>query len=183
MRELKPHPAFPCDAVRAIEAFAARPRPGRLELSYVLDGEMARLAVPALTAATRAEELWRHTCFEAFVRAPGHDGYLELNLSPSRQWAAYAFDGYRSGMRPEGGVGVPEVEVRASDTRLELRAGLDVDAAAVLPSDAPWRLGLSAVVEQTAGGVCYWALRHPPGRPDFHHADCFALELPAGQGA
>jgi hypothetical protein len=22
-------------------------------------------------------------------------------------------------------------------------------------------------------------LAHPPGKPDFHHSDCFALELPA----
>jgi len=26
-------------------------------------------------------------------------------------------------------------------------------------------------------GLSYWALRHPPGGPDFHHADCFAMEL------
>jgi hypothetical protein len=39
------------------------------------------------------------------------------------------------------------------------------------------RLGLSAVVEATDGGLSYWALRHPPGKPDFHHIDAFALQL------
>jgi hypothetical protein len=48
-----------------------------------------------------------------------------------------------------------------------------------LPSDAPWLLGLSAVIEEMNGRLSYWALAHPPGKPDFHHADCFALELPA----
>jgi hypothetical protein len=46
-----------------------------------------------------------------------------------------------------------------------------------LPADAPWRLGLSAVIEDRSGQKSYWALAHPPGRPDFHHEDCFALEL------
>jgi hypothetical protein len=47
-----------------------------------------------------------------------------------------------------------------------------------MPHDAPWRLGLSAVIEDTRGSLSYWALAHPPGKPDFHHADGFALELP-----
>jgi hypothetical protein len=43
--------------------------------------------------------------------------------------------------------------------------------------NGPWHLGLSAIVEDTNGGKSYWALAHPPGKPDFHHADCFTLEL------
>jgi hypothetical protein len=42
---------------------------------------------------------------------------------------------------------------------------------------SPLHLGLSAVLEATNGDKSYWALAHPPGKPDFHHADCFALEL------
>jgi len=43
----------------------------------------------------------------------------------------------------------------------------------------PWSVGLSAVIEEIDGTKSYWALRHPPGPPDFHHPDCFALTLPA----
>ena len=43
--------------------------------------------------------------------------------------------------------------------------------------NALWRLGLSAVIEDTSGRKSYWALAHPPGKPDFHHADCFAHEF------
>jgi hypothetical protein len=25
--------------------------------------------------------------------------------------------------------------------------------------------------------LCYWALEHPAGSPDFHHPDSFALEI------
>jgi len=40
------------------------------------------------------------------------------------------------------------------------------------------RLALSAVIEEERGRLSYWALRHPPGKPDFHHPDAFALALP-----
>jgi hypothetical protein len=44
---------------------------------------------------------------------------------------------------------------------------------------APGRLlvGLCAVIEERDGRLSYWSLRHPPGRPDFHHREAFALEL------
>jgi len=38
-------------------------------------------------------------------------------------------------------------------------------------------LALSAIVEDDSGKLSYWALRHPPGEPDFHHPDAFALEI------
>ena len=40
-------------------------------------------------------------------------------------------------------------------------------------------IALSAVIETRDGAKSYWALKHPPGKPDFHHPDCFALKLPA----
>ena len=42
-------------------------------------------------------------------------------------------------------------------------------------SPQPLRLGLAAVIEASDGTRSYWALRHPAGQPDFHHADAFAL--------
>jgi hypothetical protein len=38
-------------------------------------------------------------------------------------------------------------------------------------------MGLSAVIEERDGMLSYWALRHAPGKPDFHRRDGFALEL------
>ncbi len=58
-------------------------------------------------------------------------------------------------------------------------AHIDVDALIYLPaSNASWQLALTAVIEETSGVKSYWALKHPPGKPDFHHADGFVLELP-----
>jgi hypothetical protein len=145
--------------------------PAGLALRYVLSGDLAALAVPPRAPSRRTDELWRHTCFEAFVRPLPGAAYREFNLAPSTQWAAYRFAAYREGMEPAG-TPPPRVEVEAGAGRLTLHATLAV------PDPGRWRLGLSAVVETTEGRVSYWALRHPPGRPDFHHGDCFALELP-----
>jgi len=60
--------------------------------------------------------------------------------------------------------------------RVALTAWLDVSR--LLP-EHPEKLGLSAVIEEIDGTKSYWALAHPPGKPDFHHPDCFALTLPA----
>jgi hypothetical protein len=179
MWPLKPHPESRCAAVSAIAAEATRPRDGLLMLRYVLTGSVTALRLPAPTGPARADDLWRHTCFEAFVSTPERDGYLEFNLAPSGQWAAYRFDRYRQGMAPLEGFDTPGVEVRSTDQGLELRAALDLQRVADLPIKAPWRLGLSAVIEEADGAISYWALAHPPGRADFHHPDCLSAELPA----
>ena len=179
---LKAHPEFAHPAVTAISAEASRPEAGALRLRYLVQGDLGRIAVPAPAASTRTDELWRRTCLEAFVRNQTGDAYLELNVSPSSQWAAYEFSGYRVGMAPATGVSRPRIEVATRADTLELTADLDLDRIDGLSLSGPWKVGLSAVIAQTDGGVSYWALRHPPGRPDFHHADCFALELPAPEG-
>jgi hypothetical protein len=47
-----------------------------------------------------------------------------------------------------------------------------------LEEAAIWQLDLAAVIEERGGRISYWALAHPPGKPDFHHSDCFTLEFP-----
>ena len=150
----------------------ARPRPGNLILSYVVSGRISDLRWPPVVAAARADELWRHTCFEAFIRPSTGPDYYEFNFSPSTQWAAYQFSGYRSGMRIATEIAAPRIEVRSNEATFTLQAALELDGLS-----SPLHLGLSAVIEETNGRKSYWALAHPPGKPDFHHADCFALEL------
>ena len=155
----------------------ARPRAGRLVLSYVVCGAIGDLRMPPVAEPVRTDELWRHTCFEAFVGAATGGGYYEFNLAPSTQWAAYQFDNYRSGMRDAAGMRAPAIEVTSDADSFTLRAMLELGRSD-LPGDAAWRFGLSAVIEDTSGRQSYWALTHPPGTADFHHSDCFAVELP-----
>jgi hypothetical protein len=146
-------------------------------LRYTVSGKTADLRLPPPAAATRTDELWRRTCFEALLRPPSGDPYYEFNFAPSTQWAAYAFSGYRSGMRSAEEVGAPFIEVHSGADVYLLQASLDLGRLAHLEEETIWRLGLSAVIEEESGVLSYWALRHPPGRADFHHSDCFALEL------
>jgi hypothetical protein len=169
---LRLHPDSHCGAATRIEADVVRPHPGSLILSYVVSGRISDFRWPPVVAPARADELWWHTCFEAFVRPSTGSAYYEFNFSPSTQWAAYRFDSYRSGTRVATEIGTPRIEVRSTAESYTLQAALELDGLSL-----PWRLGLSAVLEETNGGKSYWALAHPPGKVDFHHTDCFALEL------
>ncbi len=176
---LKLHPDSCCTAATHIEVEVARPHLGNLVLHYFVTGKMSDLHLPPAAAPTRTDELWRHTCFEAFVRALPGEVYYEFNLAPSGQWAAYRFGGYRSEMSVASGIGAPRMEMQSNGACMELQVSLELDGVPDLPSEAAWRLGLSAAIEETSGRKSYWALAHPPGKADFHHADCFAHELPA----
>jgi hypothetical protein len=149
-----------------------------LVLHYFVTGKISDLRLPPVTAPARTDELWQHTCLEAFVRALPGAAYHEFNFAPSTQWAAYRFEGYRSGMTLASEISAPRIEVQSTPECYTLQASLALDALPSLPSDAVWRLGLSAVIEETSGRKSYWALAHLPGKADFHHSDCFAVELP-----
>ena len=173
---LKMHPDSTSSAANSVEVEVTPVRDGAFTLSYVVTGNISGLLLPPVVASTRADELWRHTCFEAFFSIPPEAGYYEFNFSPSTQWAAYRFSGYRSGMQVASGIDSPRIETSSSADSYTLRAALDPDRAN-LPQNARWRLGLSALIEETNGNTSYWALAHAPGKPDFHHADCFTYEF------
>jgi len=121
--------------------------------------------------------LWRHTCFEAFIRPAMGEAYYEFNFAPSTQWASYRFDSYRHGGRAAGEIDSPHITVERTPESFTLQTAPQWDASSELGSAALWRVGLSAVIEEAGGHKSYWALAHPLGKPDFHHADGFALEL------
>jgi hypothetical protein len=168
------HPDSRCDAVTRIEVEVVRQQ-RNLMLTFVVTGTIGDLSLPAVTVPARTDELWRHTCFEAFVRANPSDAYHEFNFAPSTQWAAYRFDSYRVGMAIASEIAAPQIEVQSNAGRFDLKVSLE---SGLMLGDAKWHLALSAVIEDTTGRKSYWALAHPPGKPDFHHADGFALELP-----
>jgi hypothetical protein len=165
---LERHPDTPCRPVRGVTVAVAR-NAESLRLVYRIEGEIARLRIPPARPPQRAERLWQHTCCELFACGPDAPAYREFNFSPSGEWAAYAFRGYREGVRPADSA--VEIRVKHAPGQLELAASIPFGAGKA-------RLGLCAVVEEDSGALSYWALRHAPGKPDFHHAAAFALELP-----
>jgi len=170
------HPDTPCEAVSRIEVNLARGARGNLALRYVAIGDISRLSIPQRRPGGRADDLWKTTCFEAFVRTDG--GYAEINLSPSGRWAAYQFAGYRMGdMAQLDGVSLDHMTQRTGEGLYELVATLDLTRLSGLSATGPWRLGLSAVIEEAGVRKSYWALAHAPDKPDFHHPDSFACVL------
>ncbi|MDX2210374.1 MAG: DOMON-like domain-containing protein [Sphingopyxis sp.] len=178
-RQLVAHALCPANSV---EAFAVEcERDGKsLWLRYILDMPLASLELPGPANSDRAENLWKTTCFELFARLPDEAGYVEFNFSPSSEWAAYVFAGYRDLLDDAAMAGSPTIFLDAGEEWLKVEVSL------LLPepwATAPLDISLSAVIEETDGTKSYWALRHPPGKPDFHHPDCFALRLPAPDAA
>ena len=180
---LKRHSDSQCVAATHIDVEVARPCADDLLLTYVVDRAIGDLLLPRPAAPSRSHELWQHTCFEAFVGTAAGSPYYELNFAPSTQWAAYRFDSYRRGMRVATEIGAPAIAVKSTSDRFTLQASLRLDELSALPRDVPWRLGLAAITEDTHGGKSYWALAHPPGKPDFHHFDCFTSGISPQQGA
>jgi hypothetical protein len=173
MQLLSLHPASERSCVRWIQVEIDRSASDSLRITYKIGGDIEGIEWPPYRGGGRADELWRHTCFELFLMPVGDEAYLEFNFSPSIEWAAYSFDGYRSGMR---NVSLdPDPRIRFTGGKQGAMVEADLQG---LP-EAKWRLNAAAVIEEKDGAKSYWALKHPPGAPDFHHPDCFALELPA----
>jgi len=174
--QLLPHSSQARGHVLSFELEAERRADGALALRYRLEADLAQLQLPIATDPVRTNGLWRHTCFEAFVAVPGSEAYWELNFSPSGEWAAYAFTGYRAGRALLELPARPEAHWGRSDSLLELAVVLNLTA--FLGESGPLRLAASAVLEEQSGTISWWALRHPSGQPDFHHPESFVWQFP-----
>ena len=164
------HPQSPVGPVVNVDVTLAQ-RGERWSVTYRAWGAIDAVVVPGRVTAPRVtDDLWRTTCFEAFVRRD-EAAYTEFNLSPSGDWAAYRFAGYRQAMITTA-IDPPDIGTHIDDSALVLTAALPLEGS----------LALSAVIEARDGSRSYWALAHPPGAPDFHHRDCFALTLPPRTG-
>ena len=176
------HPDSKSTEVHSITVNAMRAgKPNALLVSYVVEGAIVRLAVPEKRfQLQRADELWRHTCFEIFLKPPQNtseaEPYIELNFSPSMQWAAYRFRERRRGMQNID-IPPPALDIHAG-LQLEVMAVVDLTGVAELPENRPWKANITAIIEQADGVMSYWALKHAPDKADFHHPDGFVLDLP-----
>ena len=167
-----PPAGVPFEMWATAELSAAFGASATLNIWYGVGAPAGRFVIPAAGDGERADGLWQTTCFEAFLGRPGEEAYREWNFAPSGDWAAYDFDGYRAGMRPADIAAPPYIRFEDNLTWWTLGATVAV------PAGEAWRLGISAVIEETDGTKSYWALAHPDGPPDFHDPACFAASLP-----
>lgn len=168
---LQAHPATPCPWIDSLEVTIERGAASIVLCRYDLHGDVDRIAIPSMTRSpARTDGLWQHTCFEVFAKSAEGESYCEFNFAPSGDWAAYRFDAYRAGMSELVLDSPPAIVVDRFPDRLTLSATLGARQL----SAGPARIAASAVIEDRDGRLCYWALRHPDGKPDFHHPAGFA---------
>lgn len=176
---LRCHPLSENGFVEGIAVQVDRAEGERLRVKFTLHGLINQIHFSQIAQPERMDELWKDTCFEMFWGGPGQGGYFEYNFAPSGQWAAYAFTGYRQGMT-ELSCAPPRIDCSKGEKIFEMTVNLDLPEAL---HDMDAMVGFSAVIADKSGRISYWALAHPPGKPDFHHKDCFALQLDARSAA
>lgn len=145
---------------------------GSIALSYRWNPQWKIVGNPSSTRpAQRRHELWKSTCFEAFIKAQDKDEYWEINLSPLYLWNAYVFDRYREPSPPREASGWKLIEMSTEAGALKARIQTD------LPPGRELQIGLSCIIKDTSGEKVYWSLRDPCGdRPDFHDVRGFVLK-------
>jgi hypothetical protein len=170
--DLIPHPDLPIPEGVTISIEWAM-EAACLAIDYRVDDPSDSILWPR-RARGRKDNLWQHTCFEAFVCSSSGSSYAEFNLSPSGAWAAYTFDDYRGGMRQLHLAADPIITHVGKG---HWQATVDLSSVYICFGASVTRLAITAVIEAKDGRKSYWSLAHPPGKPDFHHADCFAARL------
>jgi len=171
------HPQTNSQLVDGIEVRVRWTELGMLHFTYTVTGDIGGLRIPPPRSPIQADELWRQTCFETFISMKGDPAYREFNFSPSGEWAIYAFGDYRAKIPLAIDPVAPAIEVKSTGRSFKMDVDVRLDQLALRPLDTRFRLGLCAVIEEADGAFSYWALKHPPGRPDFHHPDGFVLEI------
>jgi hypothetical protein len=141
----------------------------------------------------RKDELWRSSCLELFISAPGLSQYLEMNLSPRGDWNLYGFEKTRMGMHPVANALPPLVDLsRANSFCMSWRGEVTVESpSSGLASGQAGQqsifdqvmttgslvIGATAVLQYKGGEIEYWALSHCGDKPDFHLRDSFIVQL------
>lgn len=176
------HPDFVAERIQAIEIDVEWNLDRFLKLTYRVFGDINALELLDKVSPKRTDYLWQQTCFEAFIGAKGEKTYLEFNLSPSTEWAVYAFEDHRRGMRNPDLQSDPEIELDITEEELRLTAKLDLNGLPCMDA-VQLELSATAVIEEIDGQKSLWALAHPSGNPDFHNRGCFVhlLEGAASQ--
>ena len=164
MTPLMLHQTCDLGPIRAVTAKIA-PTDVGCDAEFRLDGKVDAIVIPEAAHSERMDNLWKTTCFEIFWQPIGGTYYREFNLSPSSRWAAYDFDSFREGMRD-----APVDAIALACSRNAGELVLKASIAAELPD--PAQVALNAIVEHPDGGMQFWALAFPPGKPEFHSEAC-----------
>ena len=125
---------------------------------------------------SRADGLWKTTCFEWFIKPVSSESYWEANFSPSGAWNIYFLEGYRRNLIPEDRGLISMLITESFSTEWHLKAQIDFSKMKISPG-TEFKAHLSAVIETVNDQKNYWSLKHSQKQPDFHHPDHFILDI------
>ncbi|QDK38333.1 DOMON-like domain-containing protein [Bdellovibrio sp. NC01] len=175
MNSLKPFAANENTQKISVEVTHFQTSPEELLVEFRILGAVDSIVFPASSLVeSRRDELWKQTCLECFFTGSLEDNtpYYEVNCSPNGDWNAYAFSGYRQGMREATGLRVKLAHREGAKDealfRVQVR-GEELRSAK--------HLGVTAVVEFKDGTRSYFALAHVGAQPDFHLKKSFQISL------
>ncbi len=174
----------PFDATRSypfdLRARAIWAQPFVLHLDFVLKADLREIILPKkFEGEERVDNLWEHTCFEAFIALENSPQYLEVNLAPSGQWNIYEFKSYRASRLEAEQVTCKPLVLRAK-TNFNMQTKIDLSAVSWIKNskkDVDVQLGLTGVIELKNKLKSYCALTHKSEKPDFHRKESFIFRL------
>ena len=130
--------------VSAVTARVDRFSEDLLILYYEIVGDIDQLRCRRSGAPHTPTDCGNTPASKLFVRPEGARNYVELNFSPSSEWAVYRFDDYRRGMTPVEPPHAPKIICRRREDRLE--ADVDVHCSGLVPRE-DLQLALAVVLK------------------------------------
>lgn len=173
MKKLVPFSPLPFPV--SCEAQLVRLGP-QMQFKFILEDPTEQLSMGSThfdqqpQADSRKDLLWKKTCFEIFLKNPQTGAYYEFNFSTEKEWNLYSFKDYRK----------PQPPIRSDDFRLQNIKWRNKEFQAQILNQTDWfemEVALTAVLQARSGDLFYMSLKHPDGKPDFHHADNFQFKI------
>ena len=148
----------------------------QLQIEYQLTGKLAQILIPQpVKLPTRQYDLWQHTCLELFLGIKDTTKYWEFNLSPAGHWNIFYFNNYRQNIAEEMAFKALTFPVFFQKNTLTLNLKVNLDKIIVPQQDLA--VGITAVIEDQAQQLSYWALSHLQQEADFHDRNSFLINL------
>jgi hypothetical protein len=147
-----------------------------LLIEYQLFGDLNAISIdPPASTPSRQFHLWETTCFEFFIGIPGDRNYWEFNLSPSGDWAVFALDDYRQGLRDELAFTSLPFKVDLYPNYITL--SLEFDLSELILAEQDLEMSVTTVIKSSQNELSYWAIKHSGKEADFHLRDSCIINL------
>ncbi len=148
-------------------------------LDYRIRGDIDRPRLPPQAASKFQDLLWSKPAWKRSSASPTATPTSNSTSRPRASGRCIDSKPIGKDVTSLNPLPPPRVIVRRHGEELE--ADIDIHLGAIPGLTAAeikgreLRLAVSAVMQSDQGVISYWALAHPPGKPDFHHRDGFAL--------